>query len=125
MDLCRKRRFSGLAAALCAAWLTVLGAGTAHAKKLDKPNACKLRCDRMEQADQDEVNQCVQQCPKGRGKQDEYQACTQSCTKKLKGKPQGMACLDSCESGELDKPKKKASNPNHHKAPQVARNKRR
>jgi len=126
MDLSRKRRFSGLAAALCAAWLTVLGAGTAHAKKQDKPTACRLRCDRMEQAAQDELNQCVRQCPKARrGKMEEYQACTQGCNKKLRGKPQGMECLDSCESGELDKPKK--TNPNHHKhkAPKVTRDKRR
>jgi hypothetical protein len=126
MDLCRKRRFSGLAAALCAAWLTVLGAGTAHAKKKqDKPTACRLRCERIEQAAQDELNQCVRQCPQARsGQMEAYQACTQGCGKKLKSKPQGMQCLDACESGELDKPKKKTSNPKHHKAAKSSRHKR-
>ena len=126
MDLSRKKRCWGLPLALCAAWLTVLAAGTAHAKKQDKPTSCRLRCDRIEQAAQDELNQCVRQCPKARrGKMEEYLACTQGCNKKVKDKPQGMQCLDSCESGELDKPKKKASNPNHHKTPKVARGKRR
>lgn len=107
MDLSRKRRFGGLAA-LCAVWVAVLGAGTAHAKKQDKPTACRLRCERIEQAAQEEVNQCVRQCPKARrGQMDAYLVCTEGCNKKLKDKPRGIACLDSCESGELDKPKKK------------------
>jgi hypothetical protein len=110
MDWSRKRRLSGLTAALSMAWLCLLGAGPAHAKKLDKPTSCRLRCERIEKAAQDEVNQCVSQCPKPRrGNADERQACAVSCNKKLASKPMGMACLDKCESGELDKPKKKAS----------------
>jgi hypothetical protein len=92
------------------AWLCLLGAGPAHAKKIDKPAACSLRCESIEKAAQDEVNQCVRECPKARrGNGEERQACAVSCNKKLASKPMGMACLDKCESGELDKPKKKAS----------------
>ena len=111
MDWSPKRRLSGLTAALSMACLCLLGAGPAHAKKkLDKPAACSLRCESIEKAAQDEVNQCVRECPKPRrGNSDERQACAVSCNKKLANKPIGMACLDKCESGELDKPKKQAS----------------
>lgn len=110
MDWSRKRRLGGLTAALGMAWLCLLGASPAHAKKADPVAACSQRCERIEKAAQDEVNQCVSECPRPRrGNADERQACALTCNKKLANKPVGMACLDKCESGELDKPKKESS----------------